>query len=68
MAFFNVQNNKRCAFCKYWYDPVNAHIRPKFPSSGIWEWDENVESICQKTGWKRYSNMMCQDYICKIPF
>ena len=20
---------KRCAFCKYWYDPANQHIQPQ---------------------------------------
>lgn len=25
----------KCAFCKYWYDPMNQAIRPKAPIVGF---------------------------------
>lgn len=58
---------KHCAFCKYWYDPANMHIRPKHPNVGLWEYDNSVEEVCTKKGMKRKSFGFCKDYECKIP-
>ena len=68
MQYHNLKNNRRCAFCKHWYDPTNSAIMPKHPTAGIWEYDDKIESICQKTGFKRKSFMACQDYVCKIEY
>ena len=68
MQQFNAKNNRlgRCAFCKHWYDPTNAAIRPKYIKAGMWEFDEKAESACQKTGVKKKSFMSCKDYDCKV--
>ena len=31
--YLNGDKNKRCAFCKYWYDPTNQYIRPQNPKN-----------------------------------
>ena len=60
--------SKKCAFCKYWYDPTNAAIRPKAPQIGLWEYDPQAENICTKNNRKRKGMMTgCSDYKCKIP-
>lgn len=35
-AIYNVKSRK-CAFCKYWYDPTNSNISPKSPNMGVWQ-------------------------------
>jgi len=37
--YLNGDKNKRCAFCKYWYDPTNQYIRPQNPKNGIWKFE-----------------------------
>lgn len=68
MQNFNTKNNRqgRCAFCKHWYDPTNAAIRPKNIKAGMWEFDDKVENPCELTGYKRKSVMTCKDYVCKV--
>lgn len=69
MLQFNAKSNmKFCAFCKFWYDPTNSAIFPKAPQIGLWEFDNKVENICQKTGTKKKANMPgCSNYTCKLP-
>ncbi|WP_304279497.1 hypothetical protein [Phascolarctobacterium succinatutens] len=57
---------KRCAFCKYWNDPANRCIRPKFANVGLWEYDNSAEAVCLKKGMKYKAFNSCQDYECKI--
>ena len=40
MKSIDVRYNKRCAFCKYWYDPSNSAIKPVNPKNHSWEYDE----------------------------
>lgn len=49
MQSYNVKNNRmgHCAFCKHWYDPTNAAIRPKNIKAGMWDFDEKAENPCQ---------------------
>lgn len=45
----NVKQIKKCAFCKYWYDPTNSAILPKSPDIGLWEIkDINQRCMCLK--------------------
>lgn len=68
MQQFNSKNNRlgRCAFCRHWYDPANAAIRPRNPKAGMWEFDDKAENFCQKTGHKKKAFMSCKDYECKV--
>ena len=46
----NVKLSKKCALCKYWYDPTNSAITPVNPKIGIWEInDTDKKSKCLKT-------------------
>jgi len=37
---------KFCAFCVHWYDPTNSAIKPIYPASNHWEFDNKAESYC----------------------
>lgn len=45
-AIENTAGIKKCAFCKYWYDPTNSAIRPSF-GRGAWEYDVDAKSKCR---------------------
>lgn len=49
MYLANEKNSsiRRCAFCKYWYDPTNSAIRPK-GGKDMWEYDGNVKNKCRE--------------------
>ena len=38
--------NKKCAFCRHWYDPANQYIQPKTPSMGIWQYESTAKCTC----------------------
>lgn len=42
----NSSSSKKCAFCKYWYDPTNSAIRPSF-GRGVWEYDADAKCKCR---------------------
>lgn len=67
MAITNIKNSKLCAFCKYWYDPTNQHIKVKSPLGGFWEFDQNASSMCLLWGLKKRANASCPKYQPKIP-
>jgi hypothetical protein len=66
MATTNVKIAKLCAFCKYWYDPTNQHIKPKNPMGGFWEFDMNAVCLCQKWSLKKRANASCKFYDPKV--
>ncbi len=68
MLSFNAKNHHlgRCAFCKHWYDPTNAAIKPRNIKAGMWEFDEKVENPCELTSYKRKASSSCKDYVCKV--
>ena len=35
MTTIDLTVSKKCAFCKYWYDPQNQAIMPKTPNHNI---------------------------------
>lgn len=55
-----------CAFCKYWYDPTNEHIAPKFPKSNIWEYDPSAICKCLKSNTNKRAILSCPKYECKV--
>lgn len=63
----NVKVVKRCAFCKYWYDPTNQHINPKSPKINLWEYENNARCKCLKRNNERRANELCPSYECKVP-
>ncbi len=68
MMQFNIRNSgmKKCAFCKFWYDPTNSAIRPKNPVTGIWEYDGNIQKKCLINNGMRKATMWCSKYECKL--
>ena len=49
-----------CAFCKHWYDPVFAHVRPTEDKTlKWWEYDKDVKSICEIQHKQIFSQSVC---------
>lgn len=45
----NIKSARKCAICKYWYDPTNSVLSPKAPNVGLWEiTDINKKCKCLK--------------------
>jgi hypothetical protein len=67
-TIINVKQIKKCAFCKYWYDPTNSVITPKSPAIGLWEIkDVNQKSMCLKKNIQMPANAFCSnDFVTKI--
>ncbi len=56
----NINHMKKCAFCKYWYDPANSAIAPKVPVINIWEIrDINQKCMCLKKNIPMSANAFC---------
>ena len=64
----NIKNCKRCAYCKYWYDPTNSAIAPKAPTINLWEIkDINQKAMCLKKNIQMPANAFCSyGYECKL--
>ena len=64
----NVKLSKKCALCKYWYDPTNSAITPVNPKIGIWEInDTDKKSKCLKTNLNMRAGSLCTKYFeCKL--
>ena len=46
MMTVNTKTVKKCAFCKYWYDPTNSAISPRSPKINLWEYDDKAKCKC----------------------
>lgn len=57
---------KRCAFCKYWYDPTNQYIKPHIPQHGYWKFEPYVRCKCLKTNLDSASQMNCSKFENKL--
>ncbi len=68
MQMVNIRSNsfKKCAFCKFWYDPTNSVIRPKSPSVGFWEFDERQKAQCMERNTETASAYFCSKFACKV--
>ena len=62
----NIKTSKKCAICKYWYDPNNEGINPKSPQINIWEFDNLLKKICLQTGIHMQGSGFCNKYCCKL--
>ena len=57
---------RKCAFCKYWYDPVNAAIQPKDPRIGFWLYDPQMKAKCILRNIEKPGFANCHKYECKL--
>lgn len=63
----NIRTDKKCAFCKYWYDPTNSAIIPKSTFACLWEIkDVNQKSSCIKRNVQTLASSLCFKYECKL--
>lgn len=66
MRSVNIKTTKKCAFCKYWYDPTYSAIRPKSPKINLWELDESVRKMCLRKDHETEALSYCSYYSCKL--
>lgn len=58
---------RKCAFCKFFYDPVNEVIAPKRGQKDMWEFATRVKKPCtQKANREVESQSICPKYECKL--
>ena len=63
----NIKTAKKCAFCKYWYDPTNSSIIPKTPKINIWTIDDkSSKKLCLKKNYEVGPLAFCEHYECKL--
>jgi hypothetical protein len=67
MVNLNIKNAKKCAFCKYWYDPTNSAISPRNPKTNQWTiTDEHCKKKCLQKNYDMGSTAFCGKYECKL--
>lgn len=64
----NIKYTKRCAFCKYWYDPTNLAIEPKRPTMNQWLYDENAQNPCMQKNVTVKARSFCSKFECKLEY
>lgn len=64
----NIKHMKKCAICKYWYDPTNSAITPKIPRQNIWIInDPSQKALCMKRNYNTTANAFCsRDFELKL--
>ena len=63
----DIKTAKKCAFCKYWYDPTHSGITPKAPHIGLWTIpDPKKKCLCKKTNTQMTATNCCNKYACKL--
>lgn len=56
---------KKCAFCKYWYDPACEMITPS--TAGRWKYKMGVKRTCRlKKNVEVKSSISCSSFECKL--
>ena len=66
MPTANIKTAKKCAFCKYWYDPTNSAISPRSPKINLWEYDDKCKKKCLQKNYDMSANAFCGKYECKL--
>lgn len=66
MPTANIKTVKKCAFCKYWYDPTNSAISPRSPKINLWEYDEKAKMKCLQKNYDMKASAFCGKYECKL--
>lgn len=66
MSIANIRTTscKRCAFCKYWTDRQDTHIKHK--SLDIWEYDSGAREYCAKRRCDTPGSSSCDKFELKI--
>ncbi len=62
----NIKFSKKCAFCKYWYDPTNQVIKP-IKGRNIWEYENTEYRYCMQRMCDRRADSSCPSFECKVP-
>ena len=64
----NIKNTRKCAFCKYWYDPTNSAIEPRSPKINLWKIkDSNQKCMCVKKNIQMPATAFCSsDFMSKM--
>ena len=58
---------RKCAFCRYYYDPVNEVISPKRGTRDSWEYKTNIAKPCLKKANRNVqSQSTCPSFECKL--
>ena len=66
MPVVNIKTVKKCAFCKYWYDPTNSAISPHSPQINQWTYDEKFKKKCIQKNYDMKASSFCIKYECKL--
>lgn len=57
---------RKCAFCKYWYDPTNSALEPTF-GKGMWRIDTDMKNKCRlKNISKMPAGNFCNNFESKL--
>ena len=66
MSTANIKTVKKCAFCKYWYDPTNSAISPRSTKINLWEYDDKAKMKCLQKNYDMRASAFCGKYECKL--
>ena len=68
MQLVNIKEHKieKCAFCRNWYDPMNAAIRPRSAEAGFWEYDPLMKAQCQVRNAETTGTYGCSRFVSKL--
>ena len=59
MPTFNIKSTKKCAFCKFWFDPTLSAVKPETPSCNMWSYDASQKRVCTKKNFEMAANGTC---------
>ena len=66
MPTFEIKSCKKCAFCKYWFDPTLSAIKPENPKINLWSYDSKQKRICTKKNFEMNADATCGMYESKL--
>ena len=57
---------KKCAFCKFWYDPTNSAIKPVKNNPRCWRYTIGEKKLCRLKNYTVNSHSFCSHFECKL--
>ena len=66
MIQINIKHVKRCATCKYWYDPTNSAVEPRAPRLNLWRIDDKCKKMCLRRNYEMSGGAYCNEHECKL--
>ncbi len=66
MPAYNIKTVKKCAFCKFWWDPTYEVIEPKAPITNMWNINSGGKKMCLKKNYEMSADSSCGQYQCKL--